>query len=261
MVCYSARTKRLYIKDEIQSSYNIPNGVTRIANRAFTNCINLTNVTIPDSITSIGHDAFYECKGLTNITIPENVLTIGESAFCGCSGLSNIDIPNSMTTISENIFKGCIALKQVNIPKSIAEIDLAAFEECNNLKDVYYDGSKDEWKKIIIQHHNDSLYNINIHCLDGIIIIPPPPYLNVTSIGSYKDSSIIVEPSNISYEQGVIVLAIYEKNGMFRSILTKPIAERVTFENLDKSDFNIKVMLWDNLENMKPLAESVEMSL
>ena len=45
----------------------IPEGVIRIGERAFSGCSSLTSVTIPESVTSIGSEAFSGCDGLTGI--------------------------------------------------------------------------------------------------------------------------------------------------------------------------------------------------
>ena len=52
----------------------IPDGVTSIGDKVFTQCERLTNVTIPDSVTSIGDYSFSQCLGLTNVIIPDGVL-------------------------------------------------------------------------------------------------------------------------------------------------------------------------------------------
>jgi hypothetical protein len=58
----------IYPEGKTNSTFTIPNGVTRISGFAFQNCTNLTSVTIPDSVTSIGDMAFSGCTGLTSVT-------------------------------------------------------------------------------------------------------------------------------------------------------------------------------------------------
>ena len=86
----------------------IPNSVTSIGSRAFSDCSGLTSVTIPNSVTSIGSKAFYNCSGLTSVTIPNSVTSIGTYAFSYCSGLTSITIPNSVTSIGVSAFSNCI---------------------------------------------------------------------------------------------------------------------------------------------------------
>lgn len=62
---------------------------------------------IPDGVTAIAQYAFSRCEGLTGITIPNSVTSIGQGAFAECSGLTSITIPNSVTSIEENVFKDC----------------------------------------------------------------------------------------------------------------------------------------------------------
>jgi len=52
------------------TSFTIPEGVMKIDDHAFEDCLKLTNVTIPDSVTYIGDDAFYGCDQLTAIVQP-----------------------------------------------------------------------------------------------------------------------------------------------------------------------------------------------
>ena len=109
---------------------------------------NETAYTIPNGVTSIGDGAFYWCYGLTSITIPNSVTSIGDRAFRSCSGLTNLVLPDSMEEIGSNAFYNCSSLSYVVIPKNIKKIDSLAFSSCKKLKDVYYKGSKSDWKKI-----------------------------------------------------------------------------------------------------------------
>jgi hypothetical protein len=79
------------------ASYAIPNGVTSIADGAFTGCF-LGNVTIPDSVASIGSDAFNGCRYLTNLMIPNSVTNIGDGAFAS-TRLTHLVIPASVTNL------------------------------------------------------------------------------------------------------------------------------------------------------------------
>lgn len=63
----------------------IPDGVTRIANRAFDHCEHLTDIIIPDSVREIGDYAFCMCIGLKEITIPAGVEKIGAEMFLECN--------------------------------------------------------------------------------------------------------------------------------------------------------------------------------
>ena len=181
------------------TSITIPNSVTSIGNVAFSGCTGLTSInvasdnnyysdnngvlfnkkktelirypqgksqtsyTIPSSVTSIGSWAFENCTGLTSITIPNSVTRIGDGAFWSCTGLRSITISNSVTRIGSDAFFYCTGLTSITIPNSVTRIGDRAFIGCTGLKDVYYTGSKDEWKAISIGVDNYCLFNATIH--------------------------------------------------------------------------------------------------
>lgn len=146
------------------TSMTIPNSVTSIGGAAFTHCRSLTSITIPNSITSIDGFTFNDCDSLTSITIPNSVTSIGRNAFWNCSSLTNITIPNSVTNIGDGAFSNCSSLTSITIPNSVISIGEWAFCNCTNLKDVYYTGTKAEWKKMDIDNNgNDDLLNATIH--------------------------------------------------------------------------------------------------
>lgn len=78
----------LYLNGELVTDLVIPEGVTKIEDRAFAWCKDLNSVTIPSSVTSIGEGAFAFCQNLTSIVIPQSVSDIGYSVFNQCSNLT-----------------------------------------------------------------------------------------------------------------------------------------------------------------------------
>ncbi len=76
-----------YASGKTDKSFVIPNGVTTIAECAFSSCDSLTNVVIPDSVEYIFVEAFLECESLTSIVVPNSVKSIDFAAFDGCDSL------------------------------------------------------------------------------------------------------------------------------------------------------------------------------
>ena len=118
-ILFSKADKRLvcYPKAFTETAYAIPQGITRIGDRAFYNCIGLTSITIPDSVTSIGSGSFYSCSSLTSITIPNSVTAIGDFAFSGCTSLACLTLPDSVTSIGTDAFSGCSRLRTITVSR------------------------------------------------------------------------------------------------------------------------------------------------
>ena len=121
------------------STYTINENTKIIANRVFESCERLTNITIPNSVTSIGSYAFSYCDSLTSITIGNGVTSIGDSAFYYCESLTSITISDSVTSIGSYAFNS------------------------SGLQNVYYTGSEEKWKNILIETGNHSLTAATIH--------------------------------------------------------------------------------------------------
>ena len=117
-------------------AFSIPNSVTSIETRGFSDCSGLSSVDIPDSVESIGDYAFSGCSGLSSVTIPNSVKSIGNYAFSGCSGLTSIDISTSITSIGFQTFSYCTGLTSIDIPNSVISIGRDAFFSCTSLSSV-----------------------------------------------------------------------------------------------------------------------------
>lgn len=147
----------------------IPEGVTEIQNRSFSNCDKLKEVSLPSTVKCIHNEAFYDCWGLTSVEISAGVTTIEPGAFLGCPGIETIRvaednpvyksetnccltkdcktlifggkssiIPNTVETIARSAFQWCEELAAINIPASVKSIGSHAFAKCG----------RREWVKI-----------------------------------------------------------------------------------------------------------------
>lgn len=159
------KTKLIQAPGGISGSYVIPDSVTSISERAFSNCTSLTSVTIPDNVTSISYTAFNSCANLayniyndakylgstdnpyavlmgttsediTSCKIHANTRMINEFAFFDCKSLTSVTTGNSVTTIGSSAFSQCHKLASINIPDSVTNIGTNAFYCCKSLTSV-----------------------------------------------------------------------------------------------------------------------------
>ena len=94
----------LNAKTSISGSCEVWPRITHIADEAFLNCDNLTEIILPEDLQVIGTAAFKECDGLTNVVFPNGLTTIQDQAFYGCDVLADIQIPDSVTYIGQGTF-------------------------------------------------------------------------------------------------------------------------------------------------------------
>lgn len=95
----------------ISGDYSIREGTLTIADCAFEDCDETTNIVIPDSVTSIGEYAFFFCNFRDNLILPNSLTYIGDWAFEKCSGIRNVYIPSSVAYIGSGAFVNCIGVK------------------------------------------------------------------------------------------------------------------------------------------------------
>ncbi|MCR5000569.1 MAG: leucine-rich repeat domain-containing protein [Lachnospiraceae bacterium] len=91
--------------ESLSGNCAMPEGITRIGNRAFYRNRDMTGAALPQGLEGIGDFAFAR-TGLTDISIPHGVKEIGYAAFYNCGNLTDISIPDSVETIELGAFDG-----------------------------------------------------------------------------------------------------------------------------------------------------------
>lgn len=121
----------------------IGDGITSVAEGAFTAFRKLKNVTFPSSMTTIGSSAFLSCEGLERIVLSDRVTRVEGGAFVGCENLKSITVPGSVYYISNDAFYNCYDLTIVGIPGSYAQ----TFADEHNIP---FDGSLTASEEILV---------------------------------------------------------------------------------------------------------------
>ena len=139
----------------------VPKGVTEICDRAFSGNERITSVTIPEGVKKIGEGAFRDCihlkfaelpAGLEEVakelfagdvelglaTISEGVKKIGERAFEDCRSLQILPLPASLEEIGEWAFRGCGLDFMIIIPENVTRVGKEVFAGCPRLTSVYW---------------------------------------------------------------------------------------------------------------------------
>ena len=73
--------------------------------------------------TAIADGAFEDCGEITQVVIPQNVESIGGNAFQGCSNLTQVIFQGTNTTVADNAFSGCNNISNVYFPEGLPQQD------------------------------------------------------------------------------------------------------------------------------------------
>ena len=152
---------------------NIPAGVTKIGDYAFSQSETLKSVTLNRGLETIGECAFEFCTKLKVLLMPTGLKTIGRCAFEGCSILASVILNEQLETIGFDAFRGCEALKGIVIPQSVQLIRIGAFENCTTLEYAYI------WDSMIEEDAFNGDDNLVIHTM---LASNPYEYAKVNNI-------------------------------------------------------------------------------
>lgn len=108
---------------------SFPDGLKRIGEGAFSNCIFLMAVELPDTMEQIGDGAFWNCSAIETLELG-SVQEIGAFAFQYCFCLPEILLPDGCRTVGEEAFSGCMGAVEIYVPASVVEIGPGAFTGC-----------------------------------------------------------------------------------------------------------------------------------
>ena len=89
----------------LKNSYNIPEGVLSICDKAFFDCRHLISIRCPDCLMAIGAGAFQNCLDLKEVKLGNSIMKIGNKAFKNCKSLHSIFIPESLTYVAKDSFE------------------------------------------------------------------------------------------------------------------------------------------------------------
>lgn len=169
--CFCSIDGSLYTKDgktllqyavaKEDTACTLPSGVTVIGENAFRWAKNLVEVVLPKGLHNIGVNAFMECTNLSSIEIPDGAVKIDDYAFYECESLTSVSLPDSVTEIGSTTFYNC-GLRSVSLGSGLKTIGEWAFTNCP-LENVYYNGTRADWEKVVVGDVNDSLHYATFH--------------------------------------------------------------------------------------------------
>ena len=210
-------------------SVTIPDTVTSIEQGAFSHCSSLKELRFSDNLTVVQGGAFHTydgsyqrgeipaarfaptLNGSAAMALSSAGYSFREDDYPGILFLYKLDaegsvaefravgadstlaaatVPKTVTHIGKSAFAGCADLTSITLPASLKQIEQNAFKGLTKMKYVYYEGSKADWAKVVIDEGNDPLTTAII-LYDGSTKIP------VTSITlNETNATLVLTPDN-----------------------------------------------------------------
>lgn len=139
----AAKDTIVYCPTARRGVYEIPSEITQIGNRAFYNCVYLTEIVVHNNMTSIGERAFYNCSNVIRVTFKGRAmeeLTVGKYAFASNSKLKEVTFADGSQVVSlgDYAFSGCTVLKNFTFPATMTSVGQYAFQGCSGLVSVAF---------------------------------------------------------------------------------------------------------------------------
>ena len=136
-VLFSKNGKKLvsFPDNKMEKTYQIPEGVSEIAEEAFRDCSKLQRLVMADTVKALKNQAFYD-SSIRKITMSKNLETIAWKTFGGME-ITEITIPSKVREIPKYCFDPCEKLKKVTIEQGVKKIAPNAFTDCPKLRKVF----------------------------------------------------------------------------------------------------------------------------
>ena len=83
--------------------------------------------------------------------------------WCYNEQIRNVVIEEGVESIGNYAFNTCSALRSITLPESLTQIDAYAFFGCARLNDIYYNGSKLDWRNVNVESGNTPLLDAELH--------------------------------------------------------------------------------------------------
>jgi len=101
------------------------------------------------------------------VSFGNKIRIIGMSAFSDLYAIESIELPSSLVSLHSYVFSSCSNLKELKIQKGIVRISASTIA-LNEQIDIIFEGTKEEWGKVIIELENGtSPFVRTIKCSDG----------------------------------------------------------------------------------------------
>ena len=108
--------------------------ITQIDDQLFSNS-SIQSVYIEDGIRKIGNRAFYQCIFLSSVRLPETLEEFGNRCFV-LTNLASLEIPASVRKTGSGIVANCSRLKEIIIHQKEEESPFSGYE-WNNSQDIH----------------------------------------------------------------------------------------------------------------------------
>lgn len=114
----------------------IRDGVTAIADYAFSSFTQINSVTFPSSLRTIGSYAFSGATGISSLVFNEELIEIKEYAFANCNNLFDVTFNDNLEYIGDFCFYNATSLNSITLKEGLKHIGRSAFENNTALSEV-----------------------------------------------------------------------------------------------------------------------------